>query len=119
MNKETQIINELKHNTGTEHYFKIPFSDLVYTDGINDLINRCGSWWLISDLGIEISQNPKLQKPFLLVRVEVKDGKGKITLREDSNLKPIFTKDYEYTDFPLSKFEFYICDKVILLKEEY
>ncbi|MCH7851005.1 MAG: hypothetical protein IH845_05165 [Nanoarchaeota archaeon] len=116
---QEQILSELNKNTCSEQYHKIPFSNIVYTDGINDLINKCSCWWLISDTAIIISATPKLQKDFLLLTIEVKDKKGIVTLKEDSNEKPIYEKQYDYTDFPLSKFEFYITDNVILLKSEY
>ena len=120
---EQNILNELNQNTGTEHHFKIPFSKLVYTDGINDLINKCKCWWLISDLGIEMSQaksNILRGEEFLICRIEVKeDKKAVITLKEDTNEKPIYEKVYDYTDFPLKEYEFYIIGGVMLLKSEY
>jgi len=118
--EQQEIINNLKENTGTQQYFKIPFSKIVYTDGINNLINTCGCWWLISDLGIEISNNSKLQKPFLIVSLKVnEDNTAELTLKEDYNLKPIYSKKYDYTDFPLTSYEFYLIDNVFLLKSEY
>ena len=119
INKEETIKQDLKDYYGTENHFKIPFSNCVYTDGIKALIEKCKCYWLISDFGIEINNNKKLQKPFLLLSIKVKDNKATITLKEDSNLKPIYTKKYSYTDFPLSEYEFYICDGVFLLKSEY
>ena len=114
------VLKGLKEFTGTENYYKIPFSKVVYTDGINKLINSCGCWWLISDLGIEISDNSKFQKPFLIVGLKVnEDGTAELTIKEDSDLKPIYFKKYTFTDFPLKEFEFYLVNNVFLLKSEY
>ena len=55
--QEECILKELAHNTGTTQYFKIPFSEVVYTDGISDLINKCSCYWLISDIGIFLPFN--------------------------------------------------------------
>ena len=119
--QQEKIKQELKQNHGTTQYHKIPFSHLVYTDGINDLIEKCKCWWLISDLGIEIAHDEKLQKPFLVVKVEVDTDKqkGRIILKEDTDEKPIYIKELNYTDFPLSDFEFWISNEVFLLKSEY
>jgi|TARA_R100000789_G_scaffold86159_1_gene82210 hypothetical protein len=118
--KQQEIINELKNNIGTEHYYKIPFSSLVYTDGINNLINKCGSYWLFSDLGIELNNNNIINKDFLIVTIEVKNKKGLITIKEDTNKPIIFKKEYPFLpDFPLNKYEFYLINKVFLLKSEY
>ena len=114
------ILNDLENYTGTEHYYKIPFSKVVYTDGINALIEKCKCWWLINDLGIEYSAKEELKRDFLVVTLKVNEDKSAIlTLKEDSDLKPIFTKKYDCTDFPLKEFEFYLIDNVFLLKSEY
>ena len=116
---EEKIITDLKNNIGTENYYTIPFSKFKYTDGIKNLIDLTKCYWLISDTAILISSKKELQKPFLLLKIEVTDDKAIVTLKEDSNLKPIYKKTYEYTDFPLKEYEFYICDNVFLLKSEY
>jgi len=115
-----QIVTQLKNYIGTEHYYKIPFSNYIYTDGIKGLVDLCSCYWLISDIGILLTHNKKLQKPFLILNISVnKDNNALITLREDTNEKPIYIKEVEYTDFILKEYEFYICDNVMLLKNEY
>ena len=56
----------------------------------------------------------------------VKDNKALVTGHWDSeedgtysDEKLVYSQKIPYTDFPLSKFEFYQCDNVILLKSEY
>jgi hypothetical protein len=118
--EQEQILKELEQNYCSEEYHKIPFSNLIYTDGINDLINKCCCWWLISDTAILINNTPKLRKDFLILSIKVnEDNTAEVTLKEDSNTEPIYKKVYAYTDFPLKEFEFYITDEVILLKSEY
>ena len=118
--EQNQIKRELSLNCGSEHYYKIPFSSFVYTDGINDLINKCSCHWLISDIGILLECEKKYNRDFLILTIEVnKDKSAIITLKEDSNEKPIYTKELTYTDFPLKSYEFYIINKVFLLKSEY
>ena len=116
---QSPILTELKGFTGTEQYFKIPFSDYVYTDGVRELIKLCGCSWLISDIGILLSHKSKYERDFLVLNIKVKDNKAIITLKEDTNEKPIYTKKIDYTDFPLKEYEFYIINKVMLLKGEY
>ena len=118
--EQKQIVAELRNNIGTESYNKIPFSDIVYTDGINDLIEKCKCWWLISDLGIEVTAKKELEKEFLVVTIKVNEDKScEVTLKEDTDEKPILVKKYNFTDFPLSKYEFYLINKVFLLTSEY
>jgi len=117
---EEEILKELRGYTGTEHYYKIPFSNYIYTDGINALINKCDCHWLIDDYGILLHNKKDLQKPFILLEIKVNSDKTAIiTLKEDSNLKPFYTQKLKYTTFPLKEYSFYICDNVFLLKSEY
>lgn len=115
-----EIIKGLKDFTGTENYYKIPFSEIKYTDGINNLIETCKCWWLISDTGIYLSSLKDYPKEFLILTIKVNEDKScLITLKEDTGLKPIYKKKYNFTDFPLNEFEFYIINEVMLLKSEY
>lgn len=119
MKTEQEILKELNLFNGSENYFKIPFSDCVYTDGVRELIKSCGCWWLVNDLGILLKFNP-IDKPFLIVGIKVNEDKtALITLKEDTDEIPVYEKLINYTDFPLKEFEFYLIDKVFLLKGEY
>jgi len=119
MINEQDILNELKDFTGTENYFKIPLSHYNHTDGINELIKTCGCWWLISDTAIYLS-NIKEKYDFLVLSIKVNPDKSAVvSLKEDMDLKPVYSKKYDYTDFPLNEFEFYIINEVFLLKSEY
>ena len=112
-------LKSLESYTGTEQYFKIPFSDYVYTDGIKALIDLSSCYWLVSDTGILLSHKKQYERDFLILNIKVKDNKAVITLKEDTDEKPIYTKQINYTDFPLKEYEFYIINKTFLLKSEY
>ena len=124
MKTEREILNELSFNSGSEGYHKIPFSNIVYTDGINNLIELCECWWLISDTAIFMSNEPKNNnvlrgEEFLILKIKKEGNKAIVTLREDKDEPNIYFKEYLLTDFPLKEFEFYIVGKVMLLKSEY
>ena len=117
--EQQEIRNNLKDFTGTENYYKIPLSKFNHTDGINHLIRICGCWWLISDTAIYLS-SLKDFPDFLILTIKVNEDKSAIvTLKEDTDVKPIYTKIYGYTDFPLNEYEFYIINNVFLLRSEY
>lgn len=117
--EQEQILTELKDFSGTEHYYNIPLSVYKHTDGINHLIEVCGCWWLISDTAIYLSDIRDLPD-FLILTIKVNpDKSAEVTLKEDTDLKPIYKKIYDYTDFPLSEYEFYVINGVFLLKGEY
>lgn len=121
MKTEQDILTELKDFTGTENYYKIPLSKYLHTDGINHLIKTCKCWWLISDTAIYLSELKEQIPDFLILDIKVNPDNmsAEVTLKEDTDLKPIYKKKYGYTDFPLTEFEFYIINEVFLLKSEY
>lgn len=118
--KTNKLLSDLNQFIGTLNYFKVDhISDFKMTDGIKYLCDAVGFYWCISDLAISLHFK-KVNDPFLIAKIEVnKNHEAVVSVRQDQNEKPIYTQKYEYTDFPLKEFEFYICDKVFLLKNEY
>ena len=116
-----QILKELENFTGTEQYHKINIlTNYLLTDGCFKLMETCKCYWLFSDISILLKCKKELNKPFLILNIKVNDDKtALITLKEDSNSKPIYSKKLNYTDFALKEYELYIIDGVFLLKSEY
>ena len=118
--QEECILKELAHNTGTTQYFKIPFSEVVYTDGISDLINKCSCYWLISDIAILKQFNKLGNGYFFTIKIELNQNtQGCVLSVLDWNTdEVVYKKVIGYTDFPLNKFEFYLKDNCFLLPSE-
>lgn len=114
--EDLEISRELRQFHGTENYYR-HFGKVLYTDGIQFMAVRCKAYWL---LDIVATAQPTVDRaPFQLWQVKVSNGKGVVTCREDSNQPEIFRQELITTDFPMSDFEFYCCDNIILLKSEY
>ena len=116
-----QIETELAKFTGTTQYIR-NFTGLLYTDGIKHLAETAGAYWLIDLVG---SYQPELTDfPFQLwsikVTVEMFDDRtATVTMQEDKGEPYKVKQQIGNTDFPLSEFEFYCIDNVMLLKSEY
>jgi len=120
MNKQKQLIKELKQFHGTENYYKSTFGKLKLTDGINYLRNKVNCFWLIDIVeSVQHLKQIKENSEFLLWKIEVKDDKFKVSVKTDTNEPILYEQEGDYTDFPLEHFEFYQINDVILLKEEY
>jgi len=97
------------------------FQDLM-TEGIKCLAESVGAYWLLDIVG---SYQPKLKRAdFQLWKIAVKGSKAIVTMREDTDEKPLVTQRIGYTDFPAGDFEFYACRNergsvTIMLKSEY
>lgn len=116
MNKES-LRSDLEGFTGSEIVYKHFLSRLVFTEGIKYLADTAGAYWLID---VVASYQGKLFfAPFQLWRLRVRNKYAVISCREDSGLRHIARQYVPYTDFPLRKFEFYVCDNTMLLESEY
>ncbi len=108
---------ELAHFHGTTGYYK-NFTGLLYTDGVKYLADHAECYWLIDLVG---SYQPQLRDvPFQVWRIKVKDDDSALVTMVEDTGKPVKIKqEIPFTDFPLSEFEFFCIDKVMLLKSEY
>ncbi len=112
-----ELEEELQQFYGTTQYYK-NFTGLLFTDGVKYLADHAECYWLIDLVG---SYQPQLRDvPFQLWRVEVRDDdSGLVTMVEDTGQPVKIKQEIPFTDFPLSEFEFFCIDNVMLLKSEY
>jgi hypothetical protein len=103
--------SDLAQFTGTSQWYRwsILFRKCVLTDGTKYLAEQAGAYWLMDAIA---SHQPKALKnanlrDFQLWTLTVKNSKGLLECREDSDTKPIITQKIEHTDFPLEKINLY------------
>jgi hypothetical protein len=118
-----QIKRALKQFTGTESYHKHLFpgkSPLLLTDGCDFIRNECKAWWLfdaiLSYQCEKILRNVNFQ--IIELRQNMKDLSWLLTIREDSNLKPLISQKIEFSDFPLDYLKLYVIQGIALLPSE-
>ena len=132
MEKENEIMQELSGYRGTENYHLFGLGKNVLTDGMSKFVELCECNWLLTDIDAYFLSNHKGMNNgdnmFWIGRIEVEDKKAVMTIKEDTDIKPIVKQKYDYTNFPLKEFEFYIIRQytpdgdyfwVYLLKGEY
>ena len=119
MPTETKLTEaDLAQFTGTEHWYRHWTGRGTFTDGIKFMADRAGAYWLI-DVVFSHQLKAKVRaEPFQIWELKVKDGKGVVTMRRDSDCKPIVTQRLEYTDFPMAEVKMYFENDVLLLPSE-
>ena len=101
---------------GTEQYWNV--MGFRVTDGVKFLMDN-GASWLITDI-ISYQYDKKIgSRSFQVWKLKVKDNKGVLEMREDSDLPVVVRQEYGYTDFPLDEIEIWVVDGVVLLPSEY
>ena len=107
------IKNIYYQSNGTGNWYKHWTGAGTYTDGVKAIADAVGGYWLIDAI---YSYNRK--EEFQLWVLDVSDGKAVLTMREDSDLKPLVTQNISFTDFPTGKWEFYLENHVLCLPME-
>lgn len=117
-NDDKQIQSELAQFTGTTRYYRSGLGGLLLTDGMHYVREELNAYWLAE---LVESYQPKLTNvPFQLWSLDKRhDESALIEAREDTGLDAIVSQWIPYTDFPLSKFDWYCIDRVLLLPSEY
>lgn len=116
---ETQkILRELETFTGTTKYYRSSLGLMLLTEGMHYMRERTGGYWLVS---LVESYQPALKKvPFQLWSVQVWPNRSAtVEVREDKGLDALIVQNIAYTDFKLKMFDFYVVDRVAMLRSEY
>jgi hypothetical protein len=122
--KANKIRNDLDNYTGTENYYKFsPFGNMKATDGVHHLQESTESYWL-TDIVSSAQNKPSIKShsEFIVWKIEkYSDNSFKVTAWSDTpyKSKKLYEQEGEYTDFPLSDYEFYQEGDVLLLKKEH
>ncbi len=128
-----QIENHLAQFTGSGNLYRHWTNRIVFTDGIKEMAEICGAYWLIDLVASHMSR--KLMDAadgfhvWTVKRVadkEMPDRVGfNVVCQRDTGTKPLVSQDGEFTTFPLDEFKFYVADGgpggtiVMLLTSEY
>ncbi len=113
--------SDLHQFTGTETWFRHPLNrKVLYTEGVQYVAEHGGAYWLIDEIALIQPYDKKVAaEPFQVWTLKVRDDRKATLTCTDGNHNIVFTKEIEFTDFPLDEIEFYFTDNTILLPSEY
>ena len=121
MNTTNITLANLAQFYGSEQlYFNPMFKGLKYTEGVK-FLNANGAGWLVDLMLSTICCAPKYAKKyeFIHVRLYVNlPSKIGVVKFDDGNDNVFYSKNIDYTDFPLPDISFYIENGVIMLPSE-
>jgi hypothetical protein len=108
MTTQTNLHQDLRGFTGTDHYYKHWLSHLVFTDGVKFLAENGGCFWLIDAIASHLKNPAWIAKKYgekfasLHFWFLTPNGKGGavLTARADSSDPVVIRQRIEYTDFP-------------------
>lgn len=122
MTKITKLSeSDLRQFTGTETWFRHPLNrKILYTEGIQYVAEQGGAYWLLDEIALIQPHDPKVAaEVFQVWKLTVRADRTATLACDDGNGNIVFTKELEYTDFPLDEIKVYFTDNTILLPSEY
>lgn len=127
MKTESEINEILAQQTGTSGYQRHMFG-MLFTDGIAELAEAAGAYWLIDAIASYQSKSSKRMiqacGAFQLweLAVDLVKKTAVLTCRADSETPVLIRQKIQYTDFPLASIKLYVESgerRVLLLPSEH
>jgi uncharacterized protein DUF6876 len=120
MTNKTLNESDLRQFTGTEHWYRHGLvRTVLYTDGAKHIAEAGGAYWLLDEIALaQRFIKAVAGEEFQVWKLAVTDSRAVLTC-EDGNDNRVFSKDIEYTDFPLAEITLYFTNNTILLPSEY
>lgn len=120
-NPKTLNAADLNQFTGTEQWYRHQLNrKVLYTEGAQHVAEHGGAYWLLDEIalaqhGIKAVAAQEFQVWTLKVRP---DHTATLTCG-DGNHNIVFTKELEFTDFPLPEIQLWYANTVIYLPSEH
>jgi hypothetical protein len=120
MTAKTLTKADLVQFTGTEHYFRHPINrKVLYTDGAQHVAEAGGAYWLLDEIAIIQPYDKRVAaEEFQVWKLAVRPDHTATLTCEDGNSNTVFTKEIEFTDFPLHEITLWFENRVIYLPSE-
>lgn len=116
-----ELSNNLDRFIGSEHFYPIAFSPLVFTEGIKYFAETCECFWLIDLIGHGLKRLHR-ELGYLFIDIEVnKRHTVHVTVRQDSGMPVVFEKKQRdlCKIIPVGTYRLYLMNDTLLLPSEY
>jgi hypothetical protein len=112
--------SDLMQFTGTENWYRHGVNRrALFTDGAKFLADQGGAYWLLDEIAVIQPYNKRVAaEEFQLWKLTVRPDHTALLTCDDGNGNVVFSKEIEWTDFPLSEICLYFENNVILLPSE-
>ena len=119
----TKTLNtaDLAQFTGSENWYRHAINRAVlFTDGAKYVADQAGAYWLLDEIAIIQPHNARVAaEGFQVWKLAVNADRSAVLTCDDGNGNVVYSKEIEYTDFPLDGITLYFTNNTILLPSEY
>lgn len=120
-NTKTLTEADLRQFTGTETWYRHALNrKVLYTEGAQFVAEHGGAYWLLDEIALtQLGDRKVASEGFQVWNLCVRENHTATLACDDGNGNIVFTKELQFTDFPLKEIKFYFTDNTILLPSEY
>jgi hypothetical protein len=112
---------DLKQFTGTEKWYRHAINrSVLFTDGAKYVADAGGAYWLLDEIALIQPYDKRVSaEEFQVWTLKVNPDRTATLTCEDGDYHIVFSKEIEFTDFPLDSITLWFTNNVILLPSEY
>jgi hypothetical protein len=119
--KKILSADDLAQFTGTEQWYRHSVNrTILYSEGAQHVAEHGEAYWLLDEIAlIQPYDKSVAAEEFQVWRLNVRPDKTASLTCDDGNKNVVFSKEIQYTDFPLESITLYFANNVIHLPSEY
>ena len=112
---------DLSQFTGSETWYRHGINrNVLFTDGAKYVADQAGAYWLLDEIAIIQPHDKRVAaEEFQVWKLVVRSDSTATLTCEDGNGNMVFSKEIEYTDFPLDEISLWFANNVIYLPSEH
>jgi hypothetical protein len=104
---------------GSENFYRHNLTKILYTDGVKEMAEGCGAYWLIDLIISHQTSKAVREEPFQVWDLNrVEDDQFRIVCN-DGNGKDIASQEIPFSDFPYDLATIWLVDGCLMLPKEY
>jgi hypothetical protein len=113
--------SDLNQFTGSENWYRHSLNrKVLFTDGAKFLADRAGAYWLLDEIALIQPFDRRVGATrFQVWKLTVRPDHKATLSCEGGNGNVVFSKEIEFTDFPLDEVILYFTNDVIYLPSEH
>jgi hypothetical protein len=113
--------DDLDQFTGSDTWYRHAINrKILYTEGAQFVAERGGAYWLLDEIAIiQPYDKAVAAEEFQVWKLAVHSDRKATLTCEDGNGSVVFTKQIEWTDFPLDEITLWFANNTIYLPSEH
>jgi hypothetical protein len=112
---------DLSQFAGSENWYRHGINrNILFTDGAKYVADQGGAYWLLDEIAIIQPYDKRVAaEEFQVWKLAVRSDRKATLTCDNGSGTVVFTKEIEYTDFPLDEITFWFANNVIYLPSEH